>query len=223
MSAKGQNDPQWGAWNIVNAEYEFAKNFIGYFELQARSQTMFNRYFYYETKGGVTYKINKNFKAFVGGGRYNTFKTEQNFHDKIQTELRVWEQFIITQSLNRLKFEHRYRAEQALINQKYRNRFRYRFNVIVPVNKSKVEPKTFFVSVGDELFLTHKAPFFMRNRFFAGFGYQVNSFLTLQTTWVNQYNYTLISGGAKNFWQIAVNFRFMRSDNTFEHIPAQRD
>lgn len=222
-SLYAQNDKDMGSWFIVNGEYEFAKNFLAYMELQARSQKPFHKVFYGEIKGGVTWKFHKNFAGFVGFGNYRTYDWKDLDAGVKTNELRIWEQFVITQSLDRLKFEHRFRAEQAWLNKKYRNRFRYRFNVIIPLNKRKVEKNTVFLSIADEIFMTNTAPYFMRNRFYAGAGYQATDFMTIQAAWVNQFNYTLTSGGAKNFLLLAVNFKFLRKDHRHEKIPTLKD
>lgn len=222
-TANAQKDKVWGSWNIASVEYEFAKNFIGYFELQARSQAMYNHFNYYEIKGGINYRINKNFSAMVGFGNYGTYNWKNLRSAKTIDELRLWEQFVITQPLNRLKFEHRFRAEQASLNGRYRNRFRYRINLIIPINKPKVEKGTVFASAFDEIFLTDTPPYFMRNRIYMGLGYQATSFLTIQAGWINQFNYNLAAKGGKNNFLLSLNFRIFRDDNKYERIPTMKD
>lgn len=218
-----QKDKVWGSWSIVNVEYEFARNFIGYFELQTRSHAMYNHFNYYEIKGGINYRINKNFSALVGFGNYGTYNWKNLRSAKTTDELRLWEQFVISQPLDRLKFEHRFRAEQASINGRFRNRFRYRINLVVPINKPKIEKGTLFASAFDEIFLTDTPPYFMRNRIYVGMGYQITKFLTVQAGWVNQFNYNLSAKGGKNNLLISVNFRMLRSDNKFDRVPTMRD
>lgn len=221
--AKAQKDKVWGSWAITNLEYEFAKNFIFYFELQGRSQAVFNHFNYYEIKGGFNYRINKNFSTLVGFGNYGTYNWKNLRSAKTTDELRLWEQFVISQPLNRLKFEHRFRAEQASINGRFRNRFRYRINLVVPINKKKVEKGTVFASAFDEIFLTDTPPYFMRNRIYIGIGYQINKFLTIQSGWVNQFNYNLVAKGGKNNLLVSLNFRFLRKDNVYDRIPSLKD
>lgn len=223
LISNAQNDKDLGTWFITNVEYEFAKNFIGYFELQGRTQKPFQKIFYSEIKGGLTYRINKNFSAFAGFGNYRTYQWDDLEAGVKTNEFRIWEQFVISQPLGRLKFEHRFRAEQAWLNKKYRNRFRYRINLIIPLNKPKVEKNTVFISLFNEIFLTDKAPYFMRNRVYAGVGYQITDFLSVQTGWVNQFNYTLISGGAKNNILFSINFRFLHKEHPHEKIPTMKD
>lgn len=223
LEAGAQKDKTWGSWSIVNVQYEFTPRWFGYFELQSRSQAMFNHFFYYEVKGGINYRINKNFIAFVGFGNYGTYDWKNIRGAKTVDELRLWEQLVINQPLSRLKFEHRFRIEQASINKKYRNRFRYRLNLIVPLNKKKVENKTVFVSAFDEIFLTDTPPYFMRNRVYLGLGYQATEFLTVQAGWVNQFNYNLNAKGGKNNLLVSLNFRFVNKHNKDERIPSMPD
>lgn len=220
---KAQKDKTWGSWGIANVQYEFAPRWFGYFELQTRSQAMANHFFYYEIKGGINYRINKNFIAFVGFGNYGTYDWKNIRGAKTTDELRLWEQLVINQPLSRIKFEHRFRVEQATINKKFRNRFRYRLNLIVPINKKKVENNTVFVSAFNEIFLTDTPPYFMRNRVYLGLGYQATDFLTIQAGWVNQFNYNLKEKGGKNNVLVSLNFRFVRKDNKYERIPTLPD
>src|SRR5947209_16480812 len=101
----------------------------------------------------------------------------------------MWEQFVLNNNIDRIKIEHRYRVEQRWINGNYFNRFRYRLNAVVPLNHSTTIPKTIFVSVFDEVFFTDKVPYFIRNRFFAGTGYQFNKIFTMQVGFIRQFDY----------------------------------
>src|SRR5690606_10523313 len=122
------------------------------------NQPMRRHFYYYEVKGGFGYRIRDNFSALIGFGNSGTYDREDLSAPKLTDEWRVWEQFVMTQSLQRLRFEHRFRAEQALINGKYRNRFRYRLNLSAPLNKPKMEQGAWFVAVFDEIFLTDNPP-----------------------------------------------------------------
>jgi len=197
-NAFAQKDAVWGSWVVGNVEYGFTPKLYGYVELQERNQEVLQHFFYYEVKGGIGYRIRDNFSALIGFGNYGTYDWEDLSAPKVTDEWRVWEQFVMTQSLQCLKFEHRLRAEQALINKKYRNRFRYRLNLTVPLNKPAIQKGVWFASVFDEIFLTDHAPYFMRNRVYAGLGYQVSAALSISLGWVNQFNYNLTTAGGKN-------------------------
>lgn len=218
-----QKDRVWGSWSSISVQYEFVPKWSFYFETQTRSHAMYNHFNYYEFKGGINYRINKDFSTMIGFGNYGTYDWQNIRGMKTQDELRLWEQFVINQLLSRLKFEHRFRFEQASINGKFRNRFRYRISLVVPINKKKVEKGTVFATAFNELFLTDTPPYFMRNRIHIGMGYQVNDFLTLQCGWNNQFNYNFKNKGAKNFFTFNVVFKISKKDNQLEKIPTLHD
>lgn len=224
-TASAQNNKA-GTWGIATVVLpgDSTHRWGGYIELQARANTLFNQFFYYETKGGVSYDIAKNYTALVGIGRYVTYDFNNLDAPPTVKEFRMWEQLTINSFLDRIKIEHRYRAEQRWLNGIYRNRFRYRLNLVVPLNHRKIEAKTFFISVFDEIFLNNVAPHFERNRFSAAFGYQFDKSLSVQAGWLDQYNYNLATAGAKNNLAITVMYRINRKNTKpKEHIPTTVD
>lgn len=224
FSAQAQND-KTGVFGIgtVVLPGDSTHRWGGYIELQARSNQFFNEFYYFETKGGISFDIAKNYTALIGGGRYIT-EDNDNIGQSRVSEFRMWEQLTVNNFLNRVKIEHRYRAEQRWLNGIYRNRFRYRVNFVVPLNHPKIEPGTYFVSVFDEIFLNNKAPHFERNRFSATLGYQFDKSLSVQAGWLNQYNYNLTAAGAKNNLALTVMYRINRKNaKPKEHIPTTVD
>ncbi|MBD1366694.1 DUF2490 domain-containing protein [Mucilaginibacter sp. ZT4R22] len=224
-TANAQNN-KTGTWGIATVVLpgDSTHRWGGYVELQARSNTFFNQFFYYETKGGVSYDIAKNYSALIGTGRYITYDYNDLDGPPTVKEFRMWEQLTINSFLERIKIEHRYRAEQRWLNGIYRNRFRYRLNLVVPLNHKKIQAKTFFISVFDEIFLNNKAPHFERNRFSAAFGYQFDKSLSVQAGYLDQYNYSLTTAGGKNNLAITVMYRINRKNTKpKEHIPTTVD
>lgn len=205
-----QKDEVWGSWFLGYVEYSFSPKLFTYIEVQDRNQSLFRHFNYYEIKGGIGYRFYDNFSALFGFGNYNTYDWEDLSAPKITEEWRIWEQFIMVQNLQRLRFEHRFRAEQALISGKYRNRFRYRLNLTAALNKRKIEKGALYFSVFNEIFLTNNAPYFMRNRFYAGLGYQLSNSLGMGLGWVNQFNYNLKAAGGKNSLMLSVTLRLSR-------------
>jgi hypothetical protein len=194
----------------------------GYAELQTRSDKMFGQFFYYETKAGISYDLDRNFTALLGTGRYVTNDNPENL--KVATEFRLWEQMVINQFLYRVKLEHRYRIEQRWVGGIYRNRFRYRLNMFVPLNNTKIVAKTFFVSIYDEIFLNNAVPNFERNRFSAALGYQFNKSINVQAGWLNQYNYSPTFAADKNNLALTFMYRIDRKNaQPREHMPSTGD
>ncbi len=215
---------QIGSWNIVNVKMNINNQWSLFIEPQLRSLSFYNQFHYYEIKGGGTYNINSNFAVAVGTGSYNTYSEGGNFKMPYkQKEIRTWLQFVMKQNLEVIKFEHRYRAEQRFTNNGYRNRFRYRLNAVVPVNNKKIIPKTFYVTVWNELFFTDKAPYFERNRFFIGGGYEVNKTLSLQTGYLHQFDYQINDETGRNFFQISALLNFDLKKGRQNYLPAIPD
>lgn len=196
-----------GTWNTLSSKFAFHKQWYGFFEAQLRSQKTVHDFNYYEYKAGIGYNFPKNVSIVLAMGHYVTFLPDGDFKKPfINDEFRIWEQFILTNNISRVKLEHRYRFEQRFTSSGYRNRFRYRINAIVPINNKEVKNKTWYTSFYNEFFVTNEGPYFEQNRIFLGGGYQFNDHVTIQvgllngfsqstahtTTWKNYFQTTLL-------------------------------
>lgn len=198
-----------GSWNILNINLKVNPKWSIFAESQIRSLSFYNEFHYYELKTGVTYKMGKDFSATSGFGSYNTFDEAGNFETPIQNkEIRTWFQFNLKNQKHFFIIEHRYRAEQRFTSNGFRNRFRYRLGVTIPINNLKIEPKTFYLSIWNEVFLTNNEPFFERNRLFLGFGYEVNKNLAVQTGYIYQFDYKINDETGRDFLNIGLFYNF---------------
>lgn len=213
-----------GSWTVLTTRVTLNKKWGVYNELQLRSQSFYSDFYYHEIKGGVSYSLNKSFTFLVGIGDYQTYTNGGSFVKPLSAhETRLWEQLTMNQYLDRLKFEHRYRIEQRWFKTGYRNRFRYRLNAALPLNHKKMGPKTFYIASFDEIFLSDKAPFFERNRFFVGPGYQINKLLTIQPGYVYQYDYRTVGSLGKHFFQLTFTLDIDAHKSPNEKIPGNLD
>jgi hypothetical protein len=213
-----------GSWNIINAKIGINERWSAFVEPQLRSLSFYNQFHYYEIKGGLTFSLNSKFSFTAGVGSYNTYSEGGNFMKPFQQkEVRTWLQLVMKQDLERLKFEHRYRAEQRFTTKGYRNRYRYRLNVLLPINKPKVEPNTFFVSVWNEIFFTDTEPYFERNRFFVGGGYEFTEAFALQIGYLHQFDYKINDETGRDFLQISCLFNFDLQSKTAGFKPGVSD
>jgi len=214
-----------GSWSVINTKLNLSSKWSLFNELQLRSQSFYNNFFYYEIKGGVSYAINKNFSFLLGGGKYMTYTNYGNFEKPVTSdEWRFWQQITMNHYLERIKFEHRYRIEQRWYkNGDYRNRFRYRLAAALPLNRKKIEPGAFYASSFNEVFFTNTEPFFERNRFFVGLGYQFEKYFTLQPGWVYQYDYRNNEGTGKHYFQLTLMFELNAELNKSKKIPINED
>lgn len=180
-----------GTWNIIDGLYKPSHSFTIWTELQARSQTALNNFYYNQFKVGLFYNIPKtDHSLFVGGGRYTTYQTVGNFKSPVVTsESRIWEQVTLNNQYGHLKIEQRYRLEQRWVNNDFRARFRYRLNPTLILNHSKMRPQTFFICCFDELFLGNNNPRLETNRYYVGLGYQFSKIVTLQVGSLHESNF----------------------------------
>jgi hypothetical protein len=218
-----QND-KLGTWNIVNVQYHLNRKWNAFFEHQLRSQKKFDDFFYHELKWGVGYNVTDKLSVLVGNGFYRTYSIGGNFKSPItSSEYRLWQQAVLTNNINRVKIEHRYRAEQRWFTDGFRNRFRYRANAIFPLNKPSIQKGVLFASAFNEVFLTDKSPYFLRNRFFAGIGYQFSKPFTLQTGFVRQADNNGQRMNGKSFIQTSLLFNFRNHNAEREQHPSAID
>lgn len=199
-----------GFFQNVSGEYYLGNQWNLWCQMQVRSQKVFSDFYYHEWDAGINYRFYKNGSVLLGTGQYDTYSLGGNFKLPVAAnELRLWEQLVLTNNFLRVKIEHRYRIEQRWINGHYRDRFRYRLNSTIPLNKKTLEKDAIFASVFDEVYLTDKATYFERNRVFAGLGYIVRHSFILQMGWLHQFDYSTGNpGSTRDFLQTSLLFRF---------------
>lgn len=214
-----------GSWNILNASIKVNDKWAVFAEGQIRSLKFYQDFHYYEVKGGIQYNLDKNFSVAVAGGSYNTYSPGGSFEDpKLSDEERLWEQLTMKQYYQRVKFEHRYRAEQRWTQTGFRHRFRYRINAVIPLGKQRqVVPGVWYLNFSNEIFFTNQAPYFERNRFFMGVGRKMTESLTLQTGYMQQFDYRLVDEIGRNFFQISFLFDLRWKENSTEKLPSHVD
>jgi len=222
------NDPDVGGWYIVNAKVEHNKKVNSFFEIQARAWNPNKSFFYHEVKGGIGYKLKESVQTFLGIGRYATYanNTDANFKKPaLFQELRLWQQVNLSNDIGRVKIEHRYRIEQRFFDGgRYRNRFRYRINAVVPLNHYFLEEKTIFGIVSNEVFFNNNEdPLFERNRFFAGIGYEITPLITTNAGWLSQIDYSKTNQLSKHYFQLAVLLSFRKKGSTKILHPSSED
>jgi Protein of unknown function (DUF2490) len=215
---------QSGTWNVMNVKANINSKWSLFGEVQLRSLKFYDNFHYYEYKGGGTLNLNKNFSFQAGLGNYDTYAEGGNFKTPmVNDEFRTWLQLSMKLNLNRIKFEHRYRAEQRWTINGYRNRFRYRIQAVIPVNKKKMEKGTLYAAAWNEIFFTNKAPYFERNRVFTGVGYELSEQLTIQTGYLYQFDYRLNDETGRNFVQISFLYELAIQKKKQEHVPGGVD
>ena len=202
-----------GTWNTLNVRMPLdSQGRWGTFaEGQLRSLSFYNQYHYYEFKGGLSYRLDKQFTLLGGVGSYNTYREGGNFKRPMnQKEVRTWLQLNMSLNLGKLFFDHRYRAEQRFTNRGYRNRFRYRIGIVKPLNKKRIEPGAWYIGFWNEIFFTDKAPYFERNRVSGAVGYEFSKYFGLQIGYLHQFDYQIFDEIGRDFLQVSLLFNLPR-------------
>lgn len=176
-----------GNWLMYFGKNQISDKFSIHSEIQFRNHTITpNNTEQWLLRLGLNYHFSE--KAFVTAGYayISSYVYDSEQKSPETEEHRIWQQFILTNKIGRVKFEHRYRIEQRWVNQNYKNRFRYRLMLFIPLNKPKIEEKTLFLGLYDEIFLNTKETFFDRNRAYGALGYQFNKTTSVQVGMMHQ-------------------------------------
>ncbi len=193
-----------GSWNILNMKSTFNEKWSLFGEGQIRSLKFYKHFHYYEFKGGVNYKIEKNATISLAGGSYQTYREGGNFVlPKNNAEFRLWPQLLLTQTIGKIKIEQRYRVEMRFTNNGYRNRFRYRLGVAYPFGKENNGYKPYQIVLNNELFFTDKEPYFERNRINFAFNIKPTKTSSIQLGYLHQFDYKINDETGRDFFQIA--------------------
>ncbi len=155
----------------------------------------------FQARTGLEVKINDHWSVIPVAYVY----TWNSVYGKLATptshandEHRIWQQAMYKHDLWRAKLDHRIRVEERFMQRKPADesfsgnkqlRLRYRFMARIPLNSEKIEAKTWFASVYDEVFyscgealgfgeyVTFHEP--DQNRIFVGAGYQAHKNLSI--------------------------------------------
>ncbi len=156
-------------------------------------------------RGAIVYGHSKRVSFEGGIGGYYTFS--ENLAD--QFELRTWQGAIVfwpmtTLAGRELDFRHRFRLEQRWIDHKgtgetdFSWRFRYRLATFIPLNKSTIEDKTWYLPLMGEGFSdlgSDTSEFFAaRLRLTAGLGYVFSKNWTLEFRYTAQKSRDTVTG-----------------------------
>jgi hypothetical protein len=184
-NVKGQNqtENELGNWLMYFGTHKISEKYSLHYETQLRNYKIISNFNQLLPRVGLNYHIDENSIVTAGYAFIPTQNTfDKGWGEEMITENRIWEQFILRNSINRIKIRHRYRLEQRWLKAgditTYKNRARYMLSVKLPISKNEESP--LFISLYDEIFLNISDNPFDQNRLFAALGYQVNKQMNIQ-------------------------------------------
>ena len=180
-----------GSWWMYFGTHHLNEKYSIHYETQLRHYEIGANFFQLLPRVGLNYKIDDNSMVTAG---YAWIPTQPNlgegFGGDLVTENRIWQQFILRNKINNIKFRHRYRLEQRWIKQNdvtsYKNRARYMLSAKVPLSKNESSP--LFLFIYDEVFLHIDDNPFNQNRLYGALGYTVNKNMNIQAGYLRHRN-----------------------------------
>lgn len=190
-------DPkQGGYWIAYVGDNKLNKHLGIHSEIQLRNFFVKENVETLLLRTGVNIYIKPYAMATAGYGYIYSKPSQDYLHASEVSEHRTWQQLVLRQNSKLVMMEHRYRLEQRFLenlttgNSKIDHRIRYRFQTQFFLKPIANNLRNFFVVLNDEIMLNFRSTptqLFDRNRFFAGFGYQVNPKLNFQLGYMNQF------------------------------------
>lgn len=192
VSAQKTIDDQVHGWVVYQGNHHLNAKFDLHTEYQWRRADGFSDWQQSLTRIGIDYKINPSVIFSGGYGWILTYPYGSQPIVNQTNENRLWQQAILKQPVGNLQIQHRYRLEQRWIDTQFKQRIRYRAQVLLPLQKSFVaQKKGLFFNVNNEVFLGFGKGIgkniLDQNRFIGAFGYQFNKDFSIQMGYLHQF------------------------------------
>jgi len=176
-----------GNWLMYFGTNRISENFSIHTEIQFRNHTIFpNNTEQWLFRAGLNYHFSEKALGTTGYAYISSFEYNSEQKHPETEEHRIWQQFILTNKLGGVKFEHRYRVEERWVADDFKMRLRYRLMLFVPLNNPIIEKGTIFLGIYDEIFINTEETFFDRNRLYGSIGYQINKDVNVQAGMMHQ-------------------------------------
>lgn len=184
-NAQETGEDKFGSWAMVFTNNRISDKLSIHAEAQYRNYEFGSNFNQLLLRTALNYDISDNAMVSFGYGNITTDPTftdedidgEENFN-----EHRIYQQFVLRNSIGKLKFSHRYRLEQRFIEDAdTQYRARYFLRVTYPLNEK------WFLTAYDEVFINLQEPLFGQNRLYGALGYNVNSNINFQVGYLKNH------------------------------------
>lgn len=192
LSAQKTIDDQFHAWSVYQGNHHLSEKWDLHTEYQFRRADGFAVWQQSLARIGLDYKLNPAVTISSGYGQIISYPygTQPIAHQT--NENRLWQQLILKQPIGKIQVQQRYRLEQRWVDAQFKQRIRYRAQVLLPLQKSFTDQKKgFFINMNDEVFLGFGKGIgkniLDQNRFITALGYQFNKDFNIQLGYLNQF------------------------------------
>jgi hypothetical protein len=185
-------DDQLHGWVLYQGNHKLNSQFDLHTEYQWRRANGFADWQQSLARVGLDYKLNPSVTISGGYAWILTYPYGSQPIANQTNENRLWQQLILKQPIGNFQVQHRYRLEQRWTDNQFKQRMRYRAQVLIPLQKSFVDKKQgLFLNVNNEVFLGFGKGIgkniLDQNRFIGAVGYQFNKDFSLQMGYLNQF------------------------------------
>ncbi len=179
-------DDQLGSWFMYFGTNKVSEKLSIHTEAQFRYFGTGKNFNQLLLRTGVNYQINPDAIATLGYGYISTDGTFEEMPEEVNIrEHRIFEQFILKNTVGKFKFEHRYRLEQRFIifrdSNDTQHRARYRLQITLPLSA------VFFLNFYDEIFLNLQDDVFGQNRLYGAIGANVFKNTSIQVGYLKNH------------------------------------
>ncbi len=193
INSQDNGDDKLGSWHMYFGTNRISEKLSIHTEAQLRYFENGKNFNQLLLRTGLNYHINPNAIATIGYGHITTDGTFEDNGQSNSKEHRIFEQFILKNSVGSFKFEHRYRLEQRFITfpntlpepgdkiNVTEHRARYRLQVTLPLTD------IFFLNFYDEIFLNLQGDVYGQNRLYAALGVNVTDNLSVQAGYLKNH------------------------------------
>lgn len=178
--SQSRGEEKFGSWFMFFSTNRISEKMSIHAEAQYRTYEFGNNFNQLLLRSGLNYNITDQAMVTVG---YANIITDGTFTEPAGeenvNENRIYQQFVLRNTVGKLKFSHRYRLEQRFITRPQgsnttEHRARYFLRLTYPLNDS------WFVTAYDEVFINLQNDFFGQNRLYGALGYHVNNDVSIQ-------------------------------------------
>ena len=189
--AQKQIDDQLHGWIVYQGNHHLTPKFDLHTEYQWRRADGFADWQQSLARIGFDYKFSKELTFSGGYGWIISYPYGSQPIAKQTNENRLWQQVNVKQQLGNVQFQQRFRLEQRFIDTLFRQRVRYRTQIIVPLQSSYMaKGKGLFFNANNELFIGFGKGIgknvLDQNRLITALGYRFTPDFNIQLGYLNQ-------------------------------------
>ncbi|HYG03062.1 MAG TPA: DUF2490 domain-containing protein [Chryseosolibacter sp.] len=183
-------------WYMYFGNHKLSEKIGLHAEVQLRRNKIISEKQQLLLRTGLDFYLPSGGRFTVGYGFIETHPYGEFAAPKAFPEHRIWQQYLTTQAIGKLKLTHRYRLEQRMIGNaatgkfddgRYENRFRYMARIVIDLNKA---PRPLYLALYDEILVNFGKEvgynLFDQNRLYGALGLTLSKAIKLELGYVYQ-------------------------------------